>query len=256
LIDSFYKGLLKNKETPNYFFSAIQKERFKQDEERKLSYKWTGRLAPSSLSFSMCPYKFIREEVHKREVATSENRQKMELGKALHALFSEEAKRIENLLYAPNLPLDALTKSEGRYPEFAVVHSAWKISGYVDLCLNIKGKPVIADMKFPQKSEELWEAFLRNIDKEIEQHLTQVCIYAEVCNDLKYFDQPIETVAILYNNPLVSKNNIKEVYRPYTKELQEKTLLLLQHLLQEREKFFATIDSTCKYPLCHKHGKQ
>lgn len=251
----------------DYFFSEVDIQMMTDAQRRSDTHKFMGRISPSALFWSMCPYTYVREDLHKFEVSSSDGQERMELGKAFHKLYLDRAKRCNDLLYSgikiPSLIMEKNTRKNwevelaSRWPSFMVVDEYDLLSGEVDLVISVADKPVIVDLKFPQEYDlKRWQEKMEKLPGE--QYETQLCIYAWIFNKYGYADKPCERVGIAVRNHLINKasaTTTKEVYFDYTSEMNEKVGLLVEHLYAEMRALNEGRDSVCSYPLCSKHTK-
>src|SRR5258708_1704002 len=90
---------LQQKEKSNIFFSALRFRRAVRLRETQQNYKWEDpyKIYPSSLkSITMCPKKFIEEDVHKAPNFDLPVVYKMEVGKIIHELIQNQAMDINS----------------------------------------------------------------------------------------------------------------------------------------------------------------
>ena len=278
----------------NVFFPAIRYKRNQEILEKKLSWNWeaTGhKIYPSGIkSWTMCPLQFIQEDVHIAPDFPLDSYYKMEVGTALHKMFQEKADEIERLLWEKpdfsNIPCPDVLNSEMLsmknfnmdkfmrdkykqiYPEVPMFDGESGVSGRADLILNLKGEPVVFDLKTTsvldaQKNKEgewevdRWAKACKAFPKL--EHRIQVCIYAHLINKFKYYSKPVKRCGLGYLNLLMPAGYEPaefETYFDFTDELESKTANLLQHIGKHRLSYINKIEEKCTYPLCRVHAQQ
>lgn len=252
----------------DYLYSGLQVRRLKVQEEKRLAYKWDERIHPSSLCFDDCPEKYF-EDIKKRSNSSSDGLHRMALGIALHELFLKEIGKHPDMVYPiagiPQVMLDS--KRKDWEAEFKKVHPSIPFddpetgfSGEADAVINIKDKPVLVDLKFPQSDDQRWGEICKKLnkeedDRELGQYICQISIYSYFMNKLKMYDKPIEMAGICYMNPKVDDKTGISTFEDYRslEPLWEKTELLVQHWSAARLLAIAGQPIVCEYPLCKVH---
>lgn len=251
----FLKSLLSDRLEDKKFFSEIRKARLKEDETNRLNYKWTGRISPSSLYFTMCPKKLVEEDIHKRESNGLAGIHRMNIGTALHRLYQEEAMKITGLLWKkPNIPKEWEERNSRIGSELYYRNGIF--SGQIDLLLNISNKLVIADLKFPQREEKSWESYIKTLPEV--KHITQVCCYIDDLRALGLFDPSPEDGAILYFNPLIPahKNGADFEYYFKYKDYEQSTIDLKEKIRYHVNCWNNNEKVDCSYSVCELHQEE
>lgn len=266
-----------------HFFNAIRFKRQQDLAQRKLDYTWKGnghKLYPSSIkSLTMCPLRFIQEDVHKPPSFTPQVVYSLEIGKAVHSMFQTEALSIPGLLHQepdysqyalvhPGLVAEMKKKRKAIHPEVPVVDPLSGISGRADLILTLWNGPVVFDIKTTSvedlkvsedKSEILdsdrWLEKCKSLPSE--EHKLQVGIYCYLINKFQLYPQKVRKAGLGYVNLLLKPGDPAaeyEVYFDFTEELEQKIGTLIEHLGKHRQAYFDGQESTCEYPLCRAHN--
>lgn len=240
------------------FFPIIRFNREKAISNKIKLYSWEAndfKIYPSSLSFDMCPYTYIQEDVHKYKDLGIDISYRAEVGKYLHQMFQDESKDIPDLLWEkPNVPDDLKVKLDTYWPEVPIWDKLTGISGRADLVLNNKGKPVVFDIKTTSVQPSSWEYTISKLPSDY--HKCQVCIYIYYMNKYKYYDVKIEEGRLGYVNlllPAGASGSEVEVSFKYTDELEQAVELLIEHLIKEKTLFLNKKPSSCTYPNCKLH---
>lgn len=283
-------ALLGEKQTEKLFFPAIKFRRSQTLAEKKLTWDWpaTGhKIYPSALrSFTMCPHRYIHEDVRKPPNFPIESFYKMEVGTALHKMYQECAETVEELLWedpdfsnviteSRDLPGELTQKHKDIRPEVPVFDMFTGISGRADAVINCFGEPVVFDLKTTsvedvQKEMKLdenkrkywtgkylegcWEQYQEKLPSE--DHKIQVGIYCYFMNKYKYYSKPIRKAGLGYVNLLMKAGDPRsefETYFDFTEEMEAKIGLLLEHIGIERMAYLEGRESQCSYPQCRSH---
>jgi hypothetical protein len=269
-----------------HFFNAVRFVRQKELLRRKQDWSWekTGfKIYPTSLkSFTMCPHRFVREDVHKPPGYNMDALCRMEVGKSLHTMYQTEILQLPNILwelpdfscYTQEVADKQKMKLEEIWPEVPILCTKSGISGRADAVLNIFGEPVVFDIKTTsvadvQKEldkegnwtgnwlENCWQEYIKQ-NLPSKQHEMQVFIYCHLMNKLGFYKKKIRKAALGYINLLMDSTNESaehEVYFDFTEETEAKVELLVEHLALERYNYLEGIDSSCSYPACRAHSK-
>lgn len=253
--ESFLISQIIDKQKSSYLFPAIRREYLKQIEQRKISHKWNGNIHPSSLSFSMCPWKYFQEINEYRGPKEVLDVFRTDAGVWKHKHLQYLLTIIPNLLYdSPNIHKDLKNKLKEKWPEIPIWDEEFKLSGYCDAVIRKQNNPVPIEIKSTFSESDQWTKRF----KDYEPHKTQVCIYAWKMNKDKYYDKEIKELGLIYYNisqPIGSQDAEYEYYFEFNNELKEKTTLLLEHLHKERLNYINSIESSCTYPSCREHSK-
>lgn len=225
----------------------------------------------------MCPKRFVDVDVHKPPGFEIPSVYKMEVGKALHAMFQDEALNLEtaalakavgeeiperyaeavdlyirkmyrmdalksdkSLLWAPPRLTDPvlIEKLKTSWPEVPVHDLESGISGRADLILNDDDSPCVLDLKTTSVKPDLWESFTsKPISK---AHELQVGLYAHLMNKYEYYDKKITKIGLGYINLLMppgEENSEYEVYITYTEKMDNDIAELIKHLKIQRDAY-------------------
>jgi hypothetical protein len=262
-------------ETP--FLSSIRLDIEREIREYQINYSWEAneyKLYPSSIaSLTFCPYRYIREDVHKPLTYDTKAKYKMLMGGYIHKMYQERAMTIPGLLwqdpdFSEYLKLTndqkILETLELIRPEVPVRCPITGLSGRADIVENFNGEPAILDIKTTcvedikfNKEKELevdrWAAKKKKYPET--KHKIQVGLYAHFMNKYKYYTKPITKIGLAYINYTLTGlvESEHECYFDYTPDMDEKLALLLVHLGKERTAFLNGEKSSCEYPYCRAH---
>lgn len=254
------------REIADEFFPYIRFQRQQVLREKQLNYSWEAnkfKLYPSMIkSLTLCPKRYINEDVHKPPSFTIEVIYKMEVGKFLHLMLQEEAQKINNFLWDDpdfsqlgDLAEGMKQKYEQIRPEVPVYHKESGISGRADAILRIKGEPVVFDIKTTSIDPEKWaDGYTKKLPSK--EHKLQVGIYCHLINKFKYYSKPVRKAGLGYLNLLYPAGSTEaefESYFDFTEELDQRIGLLLEHLAKERTAYLAKEETECTYPYCRAH---
>lgn len=289
-------ALLGSTETEKLFFPAIRFKRNQELTQKKLNWSWKEvnyKIYPSAIrSWTMCPRRYVHEDVHKPPSFPIESYYKMEVGTYLHKMYQDCAEGIEELLWKPpsftGVPLPAKLTDQMREfgkddetafrkwllykyneirPEVPVFDTFSGVSGRADAVLNMRGEPVVFDIKttsvedakFDPKTGEweldCWNKYKKKLPSE--EHKIQVSIYCYLMNKFNYYDKPVRKAGLGYVNLLMKAGESAAEFETYFDfdEAQEKKIgLLLEHLGRERRAYIENKETVCEYPLCRAHN--
>lgn len=271
---SLLKRLLQDRDNGSYLFNAIRRHRLKQEQDKVANHVWDGKVHPSSLSFDLCMEDYF-ESVSSRTEWFIDNIYKAASGTAKHKEYQDECLLIEGLLWPKptNVSPEIAAKIEETWPEIPVKYPPAGISGRVDLVLNVRGKPLLVDIKSTSVNPDEWaekmekaKGWLQGRFQDIprireaeyyRKYYTQLCSYIHMANLSNYYDQKIERGGLAYVNMLMpagSKGSEVEIYWDFTPEIEAMCNLLFEHLAIHRNAKLAGKKEECKYPLCEKHN--
>lgn len=250
------RELIKNSLKRSFFWSVIRKTRTKEAERRKTSFKWEGKIYPSSppLKFTMCPHKYF-QDIEKPRVFELEGIYRMEAGTYKHSELQACLLQSGGLYDKPqNLSSALEAKLLKNWPEVPFLLEPLGLSGRLDGVLKIQDRPVVLEFKTTSKAEKTWAELSAKAE-----HKCQIAIYMYVLNKLKYYDKPIEKGILAYLNmqmPVSDPDAEKEFIISYTDELEKQVELLLEHLQLEKDQYLLKVPSSCTYPACWEHRKK
>lgn len=249
-------------EEKKHFFDAIRYWRQQTAQKQRLTYSWKDnnyKIYPSGLSsVSMCPYRYVHEDVHKPPVFPTEALYKMSVGNALHEMYQNDAMNVERLLWPkPTVPDFLQEKLESSWPEVPVADPESGISGRADLVLDQHGLPVVLDIKTTSIPVEKWNAdYFKKLP--YKNQMLQVGIYIHLMNKYGYYVSRISRGVLGYVNVLLPAGHRDaeiEKYFDYDDTMEENISLLIEHLSKERKAFIEGRGSSCSYPRCRIHAK-
>lgn len=248
---------------------------------KKKNHNWEAfdyKIYPSSLkSLTMCPKRFIEEDVHKPPGFELPAVYKMEVGKAIHALFQDaaidselvdlaktiaeevpeeyasavdlyirkmyrlDAVKTGGLLWAAPTITDPaiLKKLTESWPEVPVWDAASGISGRADLVLDVDDHPCILDLKTTSVIPSKWEEYTQKPSSE-EQYKLQISLYAYFMNKYNYYSKPVKKIGLAYVNLLMApgeEDSEFEVYYDYTEKMDADIASLVEHLTIQRNAY-------------------
>lgn len=253
---AFLKDLLRDRREGNFFFSAIKQEWTKLSLEKSQNFTWSGHINPSHswMVWDGCPYDGIREAASGRDAREADSIQYMEVGNFFHEGFMKWALNIPGLLWPkPSFPTKQENDKLDRYwPEVAFYWDLYCLSGRIDAILNIKGEPAVVDLKIPQWSEDRWKKGKAKLPEDT--HLCQAALGALALKHMGIMNPT--RIGVLYFNPKINPkgdDGYKECYEPFTAEMEQKTLTLLQYAHKELVLFKDGQNNGCIYPGCKEH---
>lgn len=277
-------ALLGAVEPEKHLASGIRFKRTQELQSKKLSHSWEKnkfKIYPSSLSsLTMCPKRFVEVDVHKGPGWQVETEYSMANGRAIHTMLQTEVQDIKNFLYPaptfenvpeffPGFRESLQRKYEIEFPEVPVADFECGISGRADLILNVRGKPVLVDIKtthvpdviFNEKTQEFEKDRWATAKKKYpdSKHRIQVAIYAYYMNLYKYYDKPIETAGLAYINTAIRPGLSEaehETYFEVTPELLSDVGKLLTSLKAHRTAYLEGKQIPCTYERCREHTKR
>lgn len=272
--------LIGSKETEKHFFNAVRFKRQQDLTQRKLDHNWEAKghkLYPSAIkSLTMCPHRFIQEDVHKPSSFTTQVVYSLELGKSVHEMLQTEGLDIPGLYwkdvsyahYPDEFRLKLEEKRQYIYPEVPVMDPLSGISGQADMILDLGGNPVVLDIKTTSiediKTDESKQVIIeRNrwaskcAALPSEEHKIQVGIYCHLLNKFKILSKPVRKAGLAYVNMLLKPGDPDaeyEIYFDFTEEFEARIALLVEHLGLERQHYLNGVESECKYQYCRAHN--
>ena len=254
------------KDRNNKFFSSIRTIREADLKRSRETYTWASynhKLYPSSFrSFSMCPKRFIEEDVHKPPMFTIDQAYKMEIGTALHRMYQTEVLKHDSILWTkpvftshPN-ELELIKKIEHNWPEVPVYDPESGISGRADAVLNLENEIVVFDIKTTSVPKDNWDTYKSNRLPGA-AHIVQVCTYIYLMNKYSYYHKKIKKGGLGYVNIAMSpgeEGSEFEYYFDYTDEMEENIRLLIEALAKHRSMFLQDKNIDCFYKNCGVHN--
>lgn len=283
------------KEQNNHFFSWIRFKRAAKLHNEKKNYKWQPpyKIYPSSLkSLTMCPKKFIEEDVHKHPGFDVPVIYKLEMGKIIHEMLQNQALDIEEhtlvevlddlaedylkaldtyirymykrevstddkLLWArPRKLSDELEQKMAKsWPEVPGFDEESGVSFRTDLIINIDDSPAILDLKTTSIDPDRWVDSLTRLP--YDEHELQVRVYRYFLNRQNYYDKPITKVGLGYINMVMvsgEENQEYEVYKDFGTGVDLEVEDLIKHLTIQRKAFLSGSKSECEYTKCREHA--
>lgn len=258
------------KDTNKNFFNAVRYKRQQDLVERKMFHSWeknSHKLYPSSIkSLTMCPHRFIQEDVHKPPSFTPQVVYSLELGKAVHNMLQTEGDKIEGLYWAEpdysqyaltsyNLMMEMMEKRKLIHPEVPVWDPLSGISGRADMVLDLGGEPVVFDIKTTSVEPDKWAT--KTADLPSEEHKIQVGIYCHLMNKFKLYSKPVRKGGLGYLNMLLKPGDPDaeyEVYFDFDSAFEQRIALLVEHLGIQRQQYLSGHESKCEYPYCRAHN--
>lgn len=274
------------------FFPAVRGERDRELTRKKLTHSWASRdykLYPSSIkSLTMCPVRYVQEDVHEPPGFDLAAFYKMEVGTALHLMYQNVALKVNNLCWEdpsflhvvdpsnPTKCLEMLAKYKEGRPEVPVFDVDSGFSGRADIVMKVAGEPVVLDIKTTSCEdvqremikgpdgrkiwtgkwlENCWEA--KKLKLPSEDHKIQVYIYCHLMNKFQYYSKPIKKAGLAYVNLLMKAGELPaeyETYLDFTPEIDAKIELLLKHLGLARTAYLEGKEIVCEYPSCRAHN--
>lgn len=249
-------------EANSKFFSAVRISKMRQQHVKTRQYSWEAfgyKVYPSSLtSLTMCPKRFVEEDVHVPPNFSEDAIYRMAAGQYFHKLYQDAALVIssEVLWESPNVVDELKQKLRDNWPEVPMVDVESGISGRADLVLDIDDSPVPFELKTTSVDVDRWkEGYTDKLPPS--NHELQCGLYCHLMNKNKYYAKPITKFGFGYVNLLMvpgSPGSEFEVYRDYTQELDDKIGSLISHIARHRTAYMnnkTLLD--CEYPNCRLH---
>jgi hypothetical protein len=253
---AFMKDLLKNKQEGNYFFSSIKTAWAKESLERSKEFVYSKHLNPSSswMTWDGCPYDGIRQQAAGREAMEADKIQYLETGNFFHKGFGEWALKIPGLLWdKPTFTTSEENKKlEENWPEWPVYWKDYELSLRIDHVLNIKDEPCVVDLKIPQRASEVWSKYRTTLPEET--HMCQAALGALALKRMGIVNPT--RIGVLYFNPRITPKGVdgyKECYRPFDKEIEDRTMVLVEAAYLELTLFLQGKNEGCQYVGCKRH---
>ncbi len=287
------------KERHNVFFNAINFSRAVEQRRRKKAHSWKEvnyKIYPSSIkSLTMCPKRYVEEDVHKAPSFALSAIYKMEIGKTVHTLLQDEALRFDpaamvevlndmaesyaealqvytstmykvgakdqvGLLYGrPTVLPELQSKLDKNWPEVPGYDPPSGFSFRSDLVLNKNDYPAVLDIKTTAIEADRWDFYKEDLPQP--EHLLQVRFYRYFFNKHKYYDKLIREIGLGYVNLLMpqgSDGSEHETWYDFGETEDQEIKELTECLGAHREVYIKSDGKEtrdCFYSKCAAHAK-